>query len=49
MKSILTILTGIGILIGIFLFVSNSTASVGIINAIGKNTTSGIKTLQGRG
>ncbi|CAM2914889.1 hypothetical protein [Erysipelothrix tonsillarum] len=48
MKKILTILTGIGILIGIFLFLNNWSASVSIINAVGKNATAGIKTLQGR-
>lgn len=49
MRSILTIVTGIGVLIGIYLFVSNYNATVSIVNAIGKNATSGIKTLQGRG
>lgn len=48
MKSVLTIVTGIGLLIGIYLFLSNFTATTNIINAIGKNATSGIKTLQGR-
>lgn len=49
MKKLLTIVSGIGILIGIYLFLANWNASVGIINAVGKNATAGIKTLQGRG
>lgn len=49
MRNIITIITGMGFLIMIYLFLSNFNASVSIINAIGKNTTAGIKTLQGRG
>lgn len=49
MKSVLTVAAGIGMLIGIYLFLNNSKASVSIIDSISKNTTAGIKTLQGRG
>jgi hypothetical protein len=48
MKAVLTIAAGIGMLIGIYLFLANYKASVGIIDAIGKNSTAGIKTLQAR-
>lgn len=48
MKSILTIISGVGLLIGIYLFLTNFSATTSIINAVGKNATSGIKTLQGR-
>ncbi|MEK5036413.1 hypothetical protein MKY96_33825 [Paenibacillus sp. FSL R7-0302] len=48
MKTILTIATGIGILIAVYLFLGNFSATVSIINAVGKNSTAGIKTLQGR-
>ena len=42
------VLSGLGLLIGIGLFLWNSSASVNIINTIAKNSVSGIKTLQGR-
>ena len=49
MKTILAdTISGIGLLIAIFLFLDNYTASVKIINAISTNTVSGIKVLQGR-
>lgn len=49
MKStILEITSGMGILIAIFLFLNNFTATTSIINALGKNTTSMVTTLQGR-
>jgi hypothetical protein len=41
-------IAGIGLLIGIYLFVSNSDKTVKIINAIGSNSTKGITVLQGR-
>lgn len=48
MAKIAEILSGMGILIAIFLFVSHATESARIINALGSNTTAAIKTLQGR-
>jgi hypothetical protein len=41
-------IAGIGILIGIYLFLANGKQTVSIINSIAGNTTSGIKVLQGR-
>jgi hypothetical protein len=49
MKNIIAILTGIGLLIAIYLFLSNGDKTVKIIDVIASNTTTGIKTLQGRG
>jgi hypothetical protein len=46
--SIGKIVAGIGLLIGIYLFVANGDKTVKIINSIASNTTAGIKTLQGR-
>jgi hypothetical protein len=43
------IISGIGILIFIFLIVSNYKATTSVINTIGSNSILGIKTLQGRG
>lgn len=48
MKNLLVILSGMGVLIGIYLFLSRGDSSVSIINSIGKNATAGIATLQGR-
>lgn len=48
MNKIVDVLAGIGILIAIYLFIANGTNSVRIVNALGTNTISGIKTLQGR-
>lgn len=42
------ILAGVGTLIGIYLFVSNGSQTVKIIDSLSRNATSGIKTLQGR-
>jgi hypothetical protein len=41
-------LSGIGILIAIYLFVYNGDKTAKIISTLGSNTTMGIKTLQGR-
>jgi hypothetical protein len=41
-------LSGIGILIAIYLFLSRGKDTVAIINTIASNATQGIKTLQGR-
>ena len=48
MKDIVAILTGIGMLIAVYLFLSNGDKTVKIISTIAENTTAGIKTLQGR-
>lgn len=39
---------GIGILIGIFLFLNNGRQTTSIINTLGSNSIQGIKVLQGR-
>lgn len=49
MKKLLTIISGIGFLIAMYLTLTNWSGTVNVINAIGRNTTAGIKTLQGRG
>ena len=46
---IFDVISGMGILIAIFLFLNNGSQTTSIINSIAKNTTAGIKTLQGRG
>lgn len=47
-SKLVQILSGIGILIGIYLFLSRGKETTSIINAIAYNATQGIKTLQGR-
>lgn len=42
------IVSGMGLLIAIYLFVSNANQTAKIIESIGANTTKGIKVLQGR-
>ncbi len=46
--TILEILSGIGILIGIYLFVANFKGTVSILNAISKPSIDMVETLQGR-
>ncbi|MCU5087553.1 hypothetical protein OCA23_30290 [Bacillus cereus] len=48
MGRVFDVVAGIGILIGIYLFLSNGKQTVSVINAIAGNSISGIKTLQGR-
>lgn len=48
MSKLTDILAGVGILIGIFLFLNKGDSSVKIIDTIARNSISGIKTLQGR-
>jgi hypothetical protein len=48
MKNIMTIVGGMGVLIGIYLFINRATDTAAIIKAIGGQTTSAVKTLQGR-
>lgn len=48
MSKIFNVISGIGILIAIFLFLNNRKATVDVINSISGNAVKGIKTLQGR-
>lgn len=41
-------LSGIGILIAIFLVLNNASSSVKVVDVIGKNAINGISVLQGR-
>jgi len=42
------ILAGVGLLIGIYLFIKNADQTVKVVNTIAGNSINGIKTLQGR-
>jgi hypothetical protein len=48
MSKIVGIVGGIGILIGVYLFLSHGDSTAKIINTLASNSVSGIKTLQGR-
>lgn len=48
LNSLLKIVSGIGILIGIYLFLSRSDGTSKIISVIAENSVKGISTLQGR-
>lgn len=48
MSSIYKVVAGIGLLIGMFLVLANFQATTSIINTLGTQGISGIKTLQGR-
>lgn len=48
MSTLTKVLSGIGILIAVYLFLSNAGATASIINTIGKNSINGISILQGR-
>jgi len=48
MHNIIKILTGIMVLIVIYLFLANGKETVKIINSIASNTIDGIQVLQGR-
>jgi hypothetical protein len=48
MSKLVGVLGGIGLLIGIYLFLARGKESVSIINSLASNSISGIKTLQGR-
>lgn len=48
MSKVFNVISGIGVLIAIFLFLNNSKATTSIIGTIGSNSISGIKVLQGR-
>jgi len=47
-SSVLEVVSGAFVLIGIYLFVKNFNGTVSIINALFSNSVSGIKALQGR-
>jgi len=48
MGKLIVILSGIGMLIAIYLFLSRSKDTVNVINSLASNATKGISTLQGR-
>ena len=48
MSKVFNVIGGIGMLIGIYLFLSNGTTTVKIINTISSNMLNGIQILQGR-
>jgi hypothetical protein len=48
MNRFFDIVSGMGFLILVYLFLNNGQSTVSIIQTIGSNTTSGIRTLQGR-
>lgn len=48
MSNVYKIVTGIGLLIFVYLLVANGSSTANIINSIAMNSISGIKTLQGR-
>lgn len=48
MKTVLTILSSVFMLIAIYLFLSRSKETVAIIDSISRNATAGIKVLQAR-
>lgn len=48
MNKVFEVISGIGILIAIFLFLRNYKATTSIINSIASNGVKGIKVLQGR-
>lgn len=48
MGTLTKVVSGIGVLIAIYLFLDNFNATSSIINTIGKNSINGIAVLQGR-
>lgn len=48
MGTLYKVISGIGILIAIFLVLNNASASVKVVDVIGKNAINGISVLQGR-
>lgn len=46
--AVVEILSGMGILIAIFLFLNNADGTVSIIKTLGTSTSSTVRTLQGR-
>lgn len=49
MSNVYKAISGIGLLIGAYLFLSNYKGTVEIIQTIGTQGVAGVKTLQGRG
>ena len=49
MHTVTKVLSGIGILIGIYLILSNGHETSKLINSVMSSATNGIKVLQGRG
>ena len=49
MNKIFDVIAGIGVLIGLFLFLTRGDETVKIISAIGGTTAQMVKSLQGRG
>ncbi|WP_176542212.1 MULTISPECIES: hypothetical protein [Bacillus] len=48
MRGFLGVLSGIGFLIALYLFLNNSSQTVRIIDSVAGNSVKGIKVLQGR-
>lgn len=48
MNKVFEVVSGIGILIAVFLFLNNYKATTSIISSLASNSISGIKVLQGR-
>lgn len=48
MGKVMSVVAGIGTLIGIYLFLANGKETSNIINTLGSNSIKGIRTLQGR-
>lgn len=48
MNHVMEVLSGIGILIGMYLVLSNATAATQIISVVATNSIDGIQVLQGR-
>lgn len=48
MNKVFEVVSGIGILIAVFLFLNNYKATTSIISSLATNSISGIKVLQGR-
>lgn len=48
MNKVFEVVSGIGILIAVYLFLSNYKATTSIISSLASNSISGIKVLQGR-
>ena len=48
MGTVTKVVSGIGVLIAVYLFLDNAGATSSIINTIGRNSINGIAVLQGR-
>ena len=48
MNNVMSVISGIGILIGMYLVLSNATAATQIISTVASNSINGIQVLQGR-